>query len=1100
MDKLGNYKLGERIGSGAMGSVVKAVAPDGSTVAVKILYPHLANIDEFVKRFNREAGLAQKLSHPNVVKVLDSGCDYGKYYIVMEYVEGRTLLEIMKERGLDSASVKKSVAKAESSLRPVVYDLRAQKTGLETALCAKNVASYAPDGAEEKDFADLSQIRRKSCFTPTETIKIMRQIAGVLQAAEGIGLVHRDIKPQNILIDKKGNAKLLDFGLAKDTEALVSMLSMTGQSIGTPPYMSPEQHEGLRETDIRSDMYSLGATGYHMLAGRPPFPGPTASAYARQHIEEIPESACKLNKEIPLNLSQVIDRLLAKKPEQRHQTPSELIEDLNRVERGEVPLKLHKPKKSKKHNPWILWCSIAASMILCFAIFAAYLSYRSHNSETIVANAVADVRAKLAENHYDDALQQLKSTISQFKADKPALVKEAEALRDTIPEMKKAYLAQKTEDERKLQEDERARKEKERLAELARADQERQQKKTSAESERKSSLAACIRNAERWMEDEDSVRKAASEIEKGYGIAKTDEERKQLNELNQKVKAKLVAVRSWAAVVDFTVDSSVQVKITGSAVAVKMEQALGTNDRLVTRSQVTKALTELKFQASDLTDKSKAKEFGKMAGAEYLITGSIVQVGREVTVAAQCFNIETGAIKQTAEVSTEDVNELNILFREVASILGMGDAEKKSYIDEKFNYPKNFTDGQSSYNKGDYEGAVKALKRALQAKRTTEAENLLKLAEEKNKLQLELQKRKNDFDIAMTEAQKLLREKNWTESEKSFRKALAIEGYSADSSALDGLKAAQGGADYEKKSSAAAMAWADTKAKVQPFLADAKNNLSSDVKRCGAADSALELLSAVSSSSSMSYLSSSEKSEIGNLKSEISSLKSKLSPNPVVGSDWKIPDIGMEFVWIKALNCWAGKYEVANGEYRKFKADHDSKDYKGNSMNGDRQPVVYVNFYDATEYAKWLTDRERKAGRLPSGYTYRLPSEKEWTSFCQCGDNREYPWGNGMPPKYGNYCGQETNGIAGTMISGYNDGFTVSCPVEKSGKNDWGLYGVGGNVWECTVKSSSDLSFDAWRGASWDGYGPGILGSMYRNDNCASVRLNLFGFRLVLSR
>ena len=142
MDKLGNYKLGERIGSGAMGSVVKAVAPDGSTVAVKILYPHLANIDEFVKRFNREAGLAQKLSHPNVVKVLDSGCDYGKYYIVMEYVEGRTLLEIMKERGLDSASVKKSVAKAESSLRPVVYDLRAQKTGLETALCAKNVASY----------------------------------------------------------------------------------------------------------------------------------------------------------------------------------------------------------------------------------------------------------------------------------------------------------------------------------------------------------------------------------------------------------------------------------------------------------------------------------------------------------------------------------------------------------------------------------------------------------------------------------------------------------------------------------------------------------------------------------------------------------------------------------------------------------------------------------------------------------------------------------------------------------------------------------------------------------------------------------------------
>ncbi|MCK5844770.1 MAG: serine/threonine protein kinase, partial [Victivallales bacterium] len=335
MDKLGIYILGENIGSGAMGSVCKATAPDGSVVAIKTLYPHLASIDEFVRRFKREAGLATKLSHPNVVKVLDQGEEKGTYYIVMEYVDGKSLSEIMHEKGLDSASLKKSDAtqppgNAEPQLGAAPENQKQSDAG----------ASHSKDASHQTPLVKY--------FPPDEVIKIMRQIAGVLHAAGDIGLVHRDIKPQNILIDKKGNAKLLDFGLAKDTEAMVSMLSMTGQTIGTPPYMAPEQHAATEEewknlgvlkghTDVRSDLYSLGATGYHLLTGHAPFPGPSASAYSRQHIEEIPKPANKVNKDIPLNLSQVIDRLLAKKPAKRHQKPAELIEDLNRVERGEVP-------------------------------------------------------------------------------------------------------------------------------------------------------------------------------------------------------------------------------------------------------------------------------------------------------------------------------------------------------------------------------------------------------------------------------------------------------------------------------------------------------------------------------------------------------------------------------------------------------------------------------------------------------------------------------------------------------------------------------------------------------------------------------------------
>jgi hypothetical protein len=230
--------------------------------------------------------------------------------------------------------------------------------------------------------------------------------------------------------------------------------------------------------------------------------------------------------------------------------------------------------------------------------------------------------------------------------------------------------------------------------------------------------------------------------------------------------------------------------------------------------------------------------------------------------------------------------------------------------------------------------------------------------------------------------------------------------------------------------------------------------------------------------------------------SDILNQTGQLNTEPIFGDYWKIPDIGMEFIWIKALDCWVGKYEVTNQEYRRFKPKHDSKEHHGNSLNSDRQPVVYVNYDDAIEYSRWLTERERNLGRLPFGYHYRLPTKEEWTRFCQCGDNREYPWGNAMPPKYGNY----SKGAPGSSgLDGYNDGFTVTCPVEKSGKNDWGLYGVGGNVSECTIKSSSDFSFDAWRGASWFFLNPVSLRSSCRIDIGASYHSNSYGFRLLLS-
>ena len=286
-------------------------------------------------------------------------------------------------------------------------------------------------------------------------------------------------------------------------------------------------------------------------------------------------------------------------------------------------------------------------------------------------------------------------------------------------------------------------------------------------------------------------------------------------------------------------------------------------------------------------------------------------------------------------------------------------------------------------------------------------------------------------------------------------------------------------------------------------FATAKKNAYSYALRIKAAKAALRLLSDLSDKSDLSdYLSPADKRRIATLRSEIAKLAATLKPpGPEKDSPWTVPEVGMEFVWIKALNCWVGKYEVTNGEYRKFKANHNSKEYKGQTLNKDRQPVVYVNFDDAQEYAKWLTKRERDAGRLPSGYQYRLPTKDEWTAFCQCGDDRKYPWGDNWPPKSGhagNYHG--TSGAkSGGKIAGYNDGFAVTCPVESSWENKWGVYGVGGNVWELTRKSANDSSFDSWRGASWDRSAENYLRSSCRGDRDASGRFNGRGFRLVLS-
>ena len=211
----------------------------------------------------------------------------------------------------------------------------------------------------------------------------------------------------------------------------------------------------------------------------------------------------------------------------------------------------------------------------------------------------------------------------------------------------------------------------------------------------------------------------------------------------------------------------------------------------------------------------------------------------------------------------------------------------------------------------------------------------------------------------------------------------------------------------------------------------------------------------------------------------------------------------MEFVWVGALNGWVGKYEVTNAELRRFKPGHDSQTFTHGktqeklTLNADRQPAVYVSHDMAVAFAGWVS--RTGASRIPEGYRVWLPSGNEWMTFAQCGDtDRKYPWGNHWPPPNDwNYHGSEGASI-GSKIDGHDDGHPVSCAVEKSGRNSWGLYGVGGNVWEWTSDQSG--KWRVVRGVSWNYSKQDNLRCSADHRNLPSDRNNVIGFRLLIVR
>jgi serine/threonine-protein kinase len=283
--KVGPYRLLEKLGAGGMGAVYRAErASDGQVVALKVLPRSKATDDEFLNRFEHEARAAFELSHPNIVKGLDMGQADGYHYIAMEFVDGRDLFSVLEERGK----------------LPV-----------------------------------------------DEALRLVIQIAGALEHAHTVRLVHRDIKPDNILIDRSGRAKLTDLGLVMEEAQAGGKPRITkrGLAMGTPFYFSPEQARGEEDIDTRSDIYALGATFYEMVTGKPPFEGESAAQVMLQHIQDQAANPRDIDRSLPDGLCRVIEKMMAKDREDRYQTPTELLGDLQLLAAGQEP-------KNADLKPW----------------------------------------------------------------------------------------------------------------------------------------------------------------------------------------------------------------------------------------------------------------------------------------------------------------------------------------------------------------------------------------------------------------------------------------------------------------------------------------------------------------------------------------------------------------------------------------------------------------------------------------------------------------------------------------------------------------------------------------------------------------------------
>ena len=1016
---IGGYHLTEGIGSGGMGSVFRATVeaqgkplPVGSTVAVKLLHPHLRSVKEFARRFHREAKLAAKIDHPNVVRVFDEGIEVDQHqhkhhYIAMEYAEGLKLTDLVGGRPL----------------------------------------------------------------SPQQTIEIMNQVCEALKAASRVEnpdtpgevhcVVHRDIKPENIIIQPRDpkqyetmtqtgdvtalaniHVKLLDFGLAKDSKSLSSIISQTGQSLGTPAYMSPEQCAGDASIDQRTDIYSLGVVAYHMITGTTPFNGPTTVAYAKQHAEEVPPDILTRNALCPRNLADCIYRCLAKSPADRYRTPEELQRDLARVAAGKPVAKVHRFKKAGGIGLKKVAAIAGTGCVAALMAVAGYLYYSADRAKAALADATQRADVAVAAGDYAGAKHTLEGAIAAMpsRADKAQLIEPAHA---RLKEIAARAAEQEAARAKAAEAEARQKHEQDAVTAVAKvkagiaAGQYQQAVsdangglKDFADTPSAKEFSDLVASATEKLKAEQAAQAASerADREREAAESKTRHERfikyrdegdehfralryadarlsyeKALSEEDASdVRSRLQTcmdrtTRQRIAVVDFKVIGDVGINQAGQAVAEQLLPKFGERFQVVERSQLEAILKEHDLTMAQIVDNPAILAGKKIEGVRYLVLGSVSKLGN-ISISARLVDIvrNPGDHVQNAEVSAEDARGLQNALGELAKMLQMTSEEKKAYLGARPAAP-----------------AVTAL--AIRA----EAEP------NSGPAPLSSQMICRDAPSGST-VRWLHNSKEVATGERAgltFKNPGAYE-LVCEVTASDGRKAI-----------------ASVQVQIDRPAASAKT-LSLD---CGGGVT-MELVLVPAGEFMMG------------------------SPDKEAQ---RTSDEGPQHSVRISRAFYMGKYEVTQAQWEAVMGSNPSR-FKGDG----KLPVEFVSWDDCQEFCRKLSSG--------TGRTIRLPTEAQWEYACRAGTTTPFSFGQTISTDQANYDGNSTYGNGG---KGEYRQKTV--PVGSFPPNAWGLHDMHGNIWEWCQDWYGSYEGSAQVEPAGPSSGPGRVlrgGSWYNNPwNCRSA-------------